>query len=187
MKTDGNIVRSTVNVFGLIKGILIAVVVVILIIVLLGVPLPVNGSSMNPNFYNGDVVLIKRLSFVGDLQRGDVVAAAFPADPTHTKLIKRVIGLPGDTITFDDYGHVSVNGKTLNEDTYKPIYGQLPAATVNNVTLGSGEYFLMGDNRPGSSDSRIWCPVQSGDIQGRVEYIIWPFNKAAFIGTPIYN
>lgn len=177
---------SIINFFGLIKVILVVIVTIVLIVVLFGVPLPVSGQSMEPNFHNSQIVLVKRLSFAGTITRGDVVAAAFPADSTHTKLIKRVIGLPGDTVSFDDFGHVTLNGNSLTEN-YKPNYGELPSLTINNVTLKSGEYFLMGDNRPGSSDSRIWGPVQQNDIQGKVRFIVWPLSSAQYVDTPIYN
>lgn len=179
---------SLINIFSLLKIVAIAVVAIVLIVVLVGVPLPVNGQSMEPNFHNGQIVLVKRLSFAGSITRGEVVAAAFPADPDHTKLIKRVIGLPGDTIFFDSQGHLSVNGKELNE-LYGPNYGELPPSvtTTNNVTLKSGEYFLVGDNRPGSSDSRVWGPIQQSDIQGRVTFILWPFSQTKYIDLPIYN
>jgi signal peptidase I len=172
----GDFARSAVNIFGLLKVIAILAVIVVLIIVFVGAPLTVDGHSMDPNFQTGEIVLVQRTDLAGTIKRGDVVEAKFPADPTHTKLIKRVIGLPGDTVSFDDTGHYTINGQPLAE-SYGPIYGQIPAETFSPVALGSNEYFLSGDNRPVSSDSRIWGPVQLSDIQGKVELIIWPFNK----------
>lgn len=177
--------NSVINLFGLIKTIATLAVVVVLIVVFVGVPLPVSGSSMEPNFHNSELVMIQRLNITGQITRGDVVEAKFPGDPSHTKLIKRVIGLPGETVSFDELGHVSINGTLLTE-LYGPIYGQIPAATNNNVTLGSGQYFLMGDNRPGSSDSRIWGPVESSDIQGKIVAIVYPIRNLSLVSKPKY-
>ncbi len=171
----------------MLKTVIVIAVLIILAIILLGVPLPVSGHSMDNNFQNGELVLIKRLALTSHLQRGDVVAAAFPADPDHTKLIKRVIGLPGETVSFDDFGHVTIDSTPLVEN-YMPIYGEIPVDTPhNNILIGANEYFLMGDNRPESSDSRVWGPVQDSDIQGKVDFVLWPFGNVKFIDRPIYN
>ena len=180
----GDFTNSAINVYGLLKTVAVIAIILVLIVVFVGAPLPVSGSSMQPNFHNGEIVLVLRNGLSGPIKRGEVVEARFPADPNHTKLIKRVIGLPGDTVSFDNYGYYTINGQVLAED-YGPIYGQLPAETVSNITLGSGEYFLSGDNRPGSSDSRIWGPVQASDIQGRVALIIWPLNMLG-LANPNY-
>jgi len=127
------------------------------------------------------VVIVEHVSFSGSkqIQRGDVVAAKFPADPDHTKLIKRVIGLPGETVSVQDT-HIFINGTPLTEP-YQPRYGIAPYDEIPSVTLKSDEYFLSGDNRPGSSDSRLWGPVTRNDILGRVSFVIFPPSLAQFV------
>lgn len=177
--------RSFLNFFTTARSLLLLLVILIAFGAIIGTPLPVNGQSMEPNFHTHEIVIVERLSYLnGSIQRGDVVAARFPADSSHTKLIKRVIGLPGDTISIDK-GHLSVNGRPLIEP-YNPIYGA-PPYQETGVTLPDNEYFLVGDNRPGSSDSRLWGPVQRSDIQGRVSFIILPLQLAQYIDHVFYT
>lgn len=131
----------------------------------------VEGSSMEPNFYSGQYVITDRWHYLfGQPQRGDAVVLRFPGDPEHVKYIKRIIGLPGDKIEIAQ-GNVFINGQKL-EETYLPpgtkTYPELKRQ------LGETDYFLMGDNRNNSSDSRIWgfCPKR--DLIGKAWYIIWP-------------
>ncbi len=183
---DSRFSSGLINFFNLIKVAAVLIVVAIMLIVFLGVPLPVDGHSMDPNFATGEVVLIQRVNFnPTKLQRGDVVAAKFPADASHTRLIKRVIGLPGDTISANG-GIITLNGQILDESAYGPLPGMPPYAELTNVTLKDGEYFLVGDNRPGSSDSRLWGPVQTQDIQGRISFIVWPLSKLSYINHVTY-
>lgn len=156
-------------------------VLAVVIAVSLGVPLPVNGESMKPNFTSGEVVFVERLSRLRNepLKYGQVVAAKFPADPQKTRLIKRVLGLPGDTISAQN-GVITRNGELLSE-SYAVITGAAPYTEATAVTLGAGEYFLVGDNRPGSSDSRLWGAVQESDIQGRVVMVLFPFSALRFV------
>ncbi|HSX41801.1 MAG TPA: signal peptidase I [Candidatus Saccharimonadales bacterium] len=175
-----------INFFNLIKVAAVLIVLAVMAIVFLGVPLPVDGHSMDPNFATGELVLVQRVNFnASKLQRGDVVAAKFPADASHTRLIKRVIGLPGDTVSAKA-GVITVNGQILDESAYGPIIAAPPYQEVTNLKLGSKEYFLCGDNRPGSSDSRLWGPVQASDIQGRISFIVWPLGKLSYINHVTY-
>lgn len=175
-----------INFFSLIKVAAILIILAIMAIVFLGVPLPVDGHSMDPNFATGELVLVQRINFSPNkLQRGDVVAAKFPADASHTRLIKRVLGLPGDSISASG-GVITLNGRKLDESAYTPIYGQPPYRELTRITLKDGEYFLVGDNRPGSSDSRLWGPVQASDIQGRISFIVWPLSKISYINHITY-
>ena len=171
---DSSFLRFSTTLFDLTKLVLILTVLFISFIVLVGKPLLVNGESMEPNFHSGEVVIVDQISFGGQnaIKRGDVVAAKFPADPAKTKLIKRVIGLPGEIIETKDT-HFFINGSPLVEP-YQPKFGEAPYDEIASVTLKDDEYFLAGDNRPGSSDSRLWGPVTRSDILGRVSFIIYP-------------
>lgn len=183
---DSKFTTSAINLFGLIKAVAVIVILIVLAIVFLGVPLPVSGHSMDPNFQTSEIVLVQRVGFsVANLQRGDVVAAKFPADPKHTRLIKRVVGLPGDSISAQN-GQITVNGQLLDEAAYQPIIGAPPYEEISRVTLKNGEYFLCGDNRPGSSDSRLWGAVQASDIEGRIAFIVWPLSKLSYINHVTY-
>lgn len=138
----------------------------------------VSGQSMEPNFESGQLVFVEKISYANDkeIKRFDIVAAKFPADPEKTRLIKRVVGLPGETIQVTN-GTFIVDGEPLKE-SYDIKLGEIPYQEIAETTLKDGEYYLAGDNRPGSSDSRLWGPVQRNDIQGHVWAILFPLNKA---------
>lgn len=169
---------ASINLFSLVRAALLIVLVGAIFVVFVGLPQLVSGQSMEPNFESSQLVFVEKLSYAneGAIQRFDVVAAKFPADPQKTRLIKRVIGLPGETVQVKD-GEFTVNGVAL-EERYSPKLGEIPYQEISQVILSDGEYFLAGDNRPGSSDSRLWGPVQRNDIQGRVWAILLPLNKA---------
>ncbi|MBI4948071.1 signal peptidase I [Candidatus Berkelbacteria bacterium] len=158
----------------LLKVVIILAVIAVIIIVSIGVILPVSGKSMEPNFKSGQIVLVEKVSRLKNkpLKYGDIVAAKFPADPDKTRLIKRVLGLPGDRI-YAVKGVIFRNGETITEN-YSPILGDPGYSELTEITLKEDEYFLVGDNRSGSSDSRLWGPVQKSDIQGRVILILIP-------------
>ncbi len=144
-------------------------------------PHQVNGQSMEPNFQSGEYVLTDKISYkLGEPKRGDVVVfhapeAAHCPQGTGCDFIKRVLGLPGETIEVRD-NHIYVNSVVLEEpyipDTFRTDAGQ---ATKNKmIYLGTNEYFVCGDNRPYSSDSRAWGPIQKSDIIGRAFFRYWP-------------
>ncbi len=167
--------------FALLRNALLIILLVALIIVFFGVPLPVSGSSMVPNFQSGELVVVEKISYFGGkgVQRGDVVAARFPADPKKTRLIKRVIGLPGEFIEYRD-SQFHVDGALL-EEQYPITAGTPPYQEITSLQLKQDEYFLVGDNRPGSSDSRLWGPVQRQDIQGRAAFVLFPISQIRYV------
>jgi len=182
MTTEGGgLYRTAFNFFDLAKYGILTIVLLALCVALIGWPVPIRGESMLPNFHPGEVVIVEQVSFFGsrEIRRGDVVAVRFPADPNHTRLIKRVVGLPGEKITVEK-SKIIVNDKLLEED-YQLISAPPPYQEISTVVLGSDEYFLAGDNRPGSSDSRLWGPVVRDDILGRAAYVIYPLKAARFI------
>lgn len=180
--SGGNFISSIINAISLVKWLLVVIVVAVLIVTFLGVPLMVSGQSMEPNFDSGEMVLVQRLSYSGNklIKRGDVVAARFPADSKKTRLIKRVIGLPGETVKITYEGDIYINWVKLNEP-YNIIVGTPPYDQVQELTLGEDQYFLVGDNRPGSSDSRLWGPVTKTDIQGQISFVLWPIAKIRYV------
>ncbi|OGD61748.1 signal peptidase I [Candidatus Berkelbacteria bacterium RIFCSPLOWO2_01_FULL_50_28] len=181
----GRLLVFGTNIFELTKYVFLVAILVALFFVFVGSPVFVRGESMEPNFHSGQIVIVEHLSFNAGsaVRRGDVVAAKFPLDPTHTRLIKRVVGLPGETVTVNN-GHILINAKLLPED-YAPHFGAIPYPEIRETKLGSGQYFLAGDNRPGSSDSRLWGAVESSDILGRVSFVIWPPKDFQYVTRPI--
>jgi len=144
-------------------------------------PHQVNGQSMVPNFQNGDYVLTDKISYkLGTPTRGDIVV--FHAPPaancpqgTGCDFIKRVIGLPGETIEVRD-NHLFVNNEQVPEEYIPSDFLTEPGAFTNGrtVTLTQNEYFVVGDNRQHSSDSRSWGPIEITDIVGRAFFRYWP-------------
>lgn len=129
----------------------------------------VEGMSMEPNFHDGQFLLINKLAYkLGDLERGDVIVFRYPRDPSRD-FIKRVIGLPGETVEIIN-GQVYVNGQLLGDDYHTNEAGYNSGA----VTLGAEELFVLGDNRPNSSDSHSWGPLPRNLIIGRVVLSYWP-------------
>lgn len=179
--SETRLLGSSLNLFFLVRTALIVIVVATLLIVFLGVPLPVSGSSMVPNFQSGELVVIEKVSYFNnkEIKRGDVVAARFPADPEKTRLIKRVIGLPGELVELRD-GVFYIDRVKL-EEKYQITEGAPPYTERTQELLKQGEYFLVGDNRPGSSDSRLWGPVQRQDIQGRAAFVLFPVQNIRYV------
>jgi signal peptidase I len=149
-------------------------------------PYVVSGASMEPNFYDWHYLIIDRISYDFEQpQRGDIIVFGLPQD-TSRALIKRVIGLPGETVvlsgpaptvTIINAAHPS--GFTLAEPYIDPADQGGP--TDMRVTLGPGQYFVLGDNRKVSADSRTWGILPRADIVGRVFLRLYPFNEIGIL------
>lgn len=138
----------------------------------------IDGISMEPNLHNSELVLVDKLTYLfHPPTRGDIIVFVAPPEPTQD-YVKRVIGLPGDTITIRGTT-VVVDGVTLHESYIAPQYQGTPpgARTITNQTVPPGDYFVLGDNRAVSSDSRIWGFVPRKNIIGRAALIYWPLGK----------
>ncbi len=170
------------------KIVVIALAIVVPIRYFLFQPFFVKGQSMEPNFENGDYLIVDELSYRFRLpERGEVIVFKYPQD-TSQRYIKRIIGLPGETVEIKD-GKVTVyetNSQvlTLNESSYLPK-GLETAGNVL-VVLPDNEYFVLGDNRTASYDSRRWGSVTKGDIIGRVLIRAWPFATMSKFTAPSY-
>lgn len=132
----------------------------------------VRGSSMLPNIHDGDRLLVDKLCYnIGDVGRFDVVILACPKNP-EVDYVKRVVGLPGDQIEIQD-GRIRINGVPLEE----PFAHFMDTCCDGTWQVPPGGYFVLGDNRPVSSDSREgWC-VQRDAIRGRVRACLWPLDR----------
>src|SRR4030043_174613 len=163
-------------VWEILKIVIIALVIVVPIRYFLFQPFFVKGQSMEPNFENGDYLIVDEISYrFREPQRGEVVVFKYPRNLSQ-RYIKRIIGLPGEKIEIKD-GKILIfnaNGiQALDESNYLPIYIVTPG--VIQTSLAENEYFVLGDNRPSSSDSRYWGPLPREDIIGRVFFRAWPF------------
>ena len=128
----------------------------------------VDGFSMNPTLQDGEYILVNRLAYkIGQPVRGDIVVFSFPMDPRQD-LIKRVIGLPGETISVQD-GKVLVNGVPLDEP-----YIAAPPIYNNTWVIPEGQLFVLGDNRNESKDSHEWGFLPMENVVGRAILIYWP-------------
>lgn len=163
----------------LLHVVIISLAVIVPIRYFLIQPFYVKGASMEPNFYDHEYLIIDELSYrIHEPQRGDIVVFRYPNDPKQF-FIKRIVGLPWDTVRVSD-GRVAVNGQDLDESAY--LHG-VRTAGEKEVTLGPAEYFLMGDNRASSLDSRIFGPVSRQFVVGRVWFRGWPPEKIKFFNT----
>lgn len=183
-----NILRKIYNfLLDTVQTFLIAAAVFLVIYVFLFRPFEVKGESMYPNFYNNEYVLTNLVSLrFQNPKAGDVIVFKAPLD-SEKDYIKRVIGTPGDTISIKD-GQVYVNDQRLNETAYlKPDVKTYPGnflTDTNSITVPEGKYFVLGDNRINSSDSREWGFVKKDEIIGNSMFVYWPINRMRFIKNP---
>ncbi len=135
-------------------------------------PHRVKGASMIPNYKDNELMLVEKVSYkVYKPSRGDVIVFQAPGQ-RKVSFIKRVIGLPGESIKIQN-GNIYINGRKLNE-SYEP---QRTDGNVN-LTLGPDEFFVLGDNRVGSSDSRTFGPIKKDSIEGKAWFVYWPILKS---------
>jgi len=132
----------------------------------------VRGQSMRPGIRDGDRILIDRFSYMfGSIERGDIVVLSYPLDPS-LDYIKRVIGVPGDEIQIRA-GQVIVNGEVMKE----PYVADIDRTSYFTTVVAEGHYFVLGDNRPHSSDSREFGQVPVELLKGKVEVRLWPLGR----------
>jgi signal peptidase I len=147
---------------------LVLAVVLFLAINAISARVRVDGFSMRPTLDDGEFVLVNKMSYrFGEVSRGDIIVFHFPVNPEE-ELIKRVIGLPGDRVTVSD-NRVYVNGQALNE----PYIAQTPLYS-GEWTVAEGHYFVLGDNRNNSNDSKDWGLLPAENLVGKAVLIYWP-------------
>lgn len=177
--------------FELLKIVVISLVIIIPIRYFLIQPFYVKGASMEPNFYDHEYLIIDEISYrFNDPVRGDIIVFRYPRNPQEY-FIKRLIALPGESVQIKDgqviiYNEGSPDGKVLEEkylsDDLK-TYGM----TDEKVDLGDNEYFVLGDNRNSSKDSRSFGPVNESYLTGRVLFRGWPFDRITLFEAPVYS
>ena len=175
---------ASASMFGVIwetiKYAMIAAVIILPIRTFIAQPFVVSGNSMYPTFHNGEYLIVNELAkYQGNYERGDVVILRYPNDPSKY-FIKRVIGLPGETVTILG-GVVSITSDTQKTPVVlAEPYVQNAKIDSSSRTLDKDEFFVMGDNRSQSSDSRIWGPVPRRLMDGKAYLRLYPFTSAAF-------
>ena len=153
------------------RDLLISATASVLIITFLYQPVRVEGTSMLPRLENQDRLFINKFVYhIESIDRGDVVVFHYPRDPEKS-YIKRVIALPGDRIWID-HGQVWLNGKPLREDYVPPEYRD--TRSMAEMVVPQDCYFMMGDHRSISSDSRDFGPVERSLIYGKAVFVYWP-------------
>lgn len=161
---------------------LIVLVLTFLVVTYVGQRTKVMGSSMEPMLSDGDNLIVDKISYrFQEPQRYDIIVFPFQyADKRY--YIKRVIGLPGETIFIDDSGVIYIDGEALKESYGKEVIAD-PGRAYEPITLGEDEYFVMGDNRNNSSDSRdpVVGNIHRDELIGKAWMRIWPLKKAGMI------
>ena len=170
------------------KIVIIALAIVIPIRYFLFQPFFVKGQSMEPNFENGDYLIVDEISYkLREPKRGEVIVFKYPENPSQ-RFIKRVIGLPNETVEIED-GKVKIFKNSqlqiLDEEDY--IQSLIYTSGDIQVILGPNEYFVLGDNRDFSFDSRRFGVLSKEYIIGRVLLRAWPFASLSKIELPSYS
>lgn len=168
----------------LLRDLIFALMIAALVLVFIVQPVKVEGTSMLPRLHDGERIFVNKLIYYDEyrwapkIERGDIVVFWFPDDPSKS-YIKRVIGLPGDRVEMYE-GVVRVNGRDLDE-TYLDSRLNLSHRSQSPVDVRPNYYFVMGDNRDNSSDSRIWGLVPKKYIYGKALFRYWPPTAASVI------
>lgn len=175
----------------LVRDVFLIIVVFILIGVFAVQPVVVEGTSMLPQLHDGERLLVNKLVYYkwrgvswGHLERGDIVVFWYPSNPDKS-YVKRVIGLPGETVEVRN-GKVYINGIELKEPYIEEIHNQNLRENVVK-TVDQHYYFVMGDNRDNSSDSRVWGLVPEKYIYGKAFFRYWKPSKAGFLEHGKYD
>ncbi len=177
----------------IVETVVIALSIFLVVYLFFMQPHQVNGQSMVPNFQSGEYVLTDKISYkIGEPERGDVIVFHAPEtaqcpEGTGCDFIKRVIALPGETVEVKN-NHYYVNGDLIPEDYIPSNFDTVAGAFTKGrvITLDAGEYFVSGDNRPYSSDSRAWGPIRKDDIVGKAFFRYWPLNQAGLLKAVTY-
>jgi signal peptidase I len=168
----------------LLRDLVFALMIAALVVIFMVQPVKVEGTSMLPRLHDGERIFVNKLIYYDEyrwapkIERGDIVVFWFPDDPSKS-YIKRVIGLPLDTVEIRE-GMVRVNGREL-EEKYLDSRLNLSHRSQTPVYVRPNYYFVMGDNRDNSSDSRIWGLVPKKYIYGKALLRYWPLSAASVI------
>ncbi len=172
----------------LLQVVVFAISIFLFVYLLILQPHKIKGASMEPNFHDGEYLLTDKVSYrVGEPARGDVVV--FKAPPTYKdEFIKRIIALPGEEVSIES-GKIYIDGRELGEK-YLPENTHILAgrylAEGQAIKVPANSYFVLGDNRDHSLDSRNIGPIERQYITGRAWFVYWPVSKVGTVEAPIY-
>jgi signal peptidase I len=179
-KESGSFIWETVKVVAL------SLLIILPIRYFIMQPFFVRGESMNPSFNDKDYLIIDEISYrLGEPKRGEVIVFRYPQDPSQY-YIKRIIGMPEETVEIKDGNVVIYNSENHAGFTLTESYLNETTPGDMKIKLDEKEYFVLGDNRDASSDSRRWGPLYRHLIVGRAWLRVWPFNDAHAIISPDY-
>lgn len=162
--------------FSWLRDLALSVLLAVILIVFIYQPVKVEGTSMMPALTDQERIFINKFTYrfgPGQIERGDMVVFQFPLDRTKS-YIKRVIGLPGDAVSIDN-GAVYVNGSLVKEPYVPEEYRD--RQSMSAMTVPPDHYFVLGDHRSSSNDSRAWGTVARRDIYGKAVFVYWPLDK----------
>jgi signal peptidase I len=163
---------------GWVKDISLGIVIAILMVVFLYQPVKVEGTSMQPELIDQERIFVNKFVYhFEEIHRGDIVVFWYPKDPSKS-FIKRVVGVPGDLVSVRG-GRVYINGQLL-EERYVPR-GYQDSDSYPSVQVKEGQYYVLGDHRNASNDSRSWGLVPRKYIYGKAVFRYWPVEKVGFI------
>jgi len=172
----------------IIEVVVFAIAIFLFVYLLVLQPHKIKGDSMQPNYPDGEFLLADKVTYrLRDPKRGDVVVFQAPNAPNE-EYIKRIIGLPGETVKVEG-GRVYISGKLLNEPYIKSTLATLSGNFAKEgleIKIPSDYYFVLGDNRPASSDSRAWGFVPISSINGRAWVVYWPPEKTGLVKDVVY-
>jgi signal peptidase I len=170
-------------IWGILKKISLGLIIILFCYFFVGAPMLVSGQSMYPNLHDRDGAMINKFIYMFKAPtRGDIVVFRFPG--TRNDLyVKRIIGLPHETVEIEN-NNVYVNNNLIAETYIDQLTKNL---IYSKITLGDNEYFVLGDNRGGSNDSRSWGALDKKFIIGKLDFMFWPLDRIKAIITPIYN
>lgn len=167
---------SVIGALAWLRDLAFSVLIAVVLIVFIYQPVKVEGTSMMPALTDQERIFINKFTYrfgIGSIDRGDMVVFWFPLD-TSKSYIKRVIGLPGDTVAIDN-GVVIVNGKRLSEEYVPEAYRD--HQSYPEIQIKPNNYFVLGDHRSSSNDSRSWGTVPRKYIYGKAVFVYWPLDK----------
>ena len=171
----------------IVKIVLIALIIVVPVRYFLFQPFIVNGNSMEPNYSDGDYLIVDEISHrFREPARGEVIIFQYPVDPS-ARHIKRIIGLPGETLRINESGiEIVSDGRSMILDEIEYLVDTFFSEEME-ISLGDDEFFVMGDNRLVSFDSRRWGALPRDHILGRVLIRAFPLNRAEIMRVPVYQ
>jgi signal peptidase I len=171
---------SAIAAISWLRDLTVSVLIAVVVILFLYQPVRVEGTSMMPALVDQERIFINKFAYrfgISDIQRGDTVVFWFPGDPSKS-FIKRVIGVPGDKVQVTD-GQVSVNERLLDEPYVPEAYRDHVSTPLHVVP--PGEYYVLGDHRSSSNDSRMWGTVPRHYIYGKAAFVYWPLDRMGLL------